>query len=190
MYSLEEDIIHFIFLCFKGKKRKKEDVDLVFHSVIVGNMLKNIGCDDKTVYVGYLHDVLEDTDCTFEELSDKFGEELANKVMLLSEDKSISDYRKRKTEFIKKLKQCEDKSILYVELADKLHNLVSDYELWRKNGKDSLMTESDNFDNFQWYYLEFQKFFNEELKENQLLDRYNEIVSLYFDINKTLILKN
>lgn len=77
-----------------------------------------------------------------------------------------------------------------MELADKSHNLVSDYELWRKNGKDSLMTESDNFDNFQWYYLEFQKLFNEELKENQLLDRYNEIVSLYFDINKTLILKN
>lgn len=52
MYTFEEDILHFIFIAFKGLKRKKEDIDLVFHSVMVGNMLKNIGCSENIVYTG------------------------------------------------------------------------------------------------------------------------------------------
>ena len=49
MYKLEEEIIHFVFLAFNGMKRKKENIDLSFHSIMVGIMLKNIGCDEKTV---------------------------------------------------------------------------------------------------------------------------------------------
>ena len=43
MYTKEEEIIHYIFKAFKGLKRKKEDIELCFHSIMVGNMLKNIG---------------------------------------------------------------------------------------------------------------------------------------------------
>ena len=39
MYTKEEDVIHFVFMAFKGMKRKKEDIDLSFHSIMVGNML-------------------------------------------------------------------------------------------------------------------------------------------------------
>ena len=49
-YTLEEEIIHFVFLAFYGLKRNKEDVDLSFHSIMVGIMLKNIGCSEDIVY--------------------------------------------------------------------------------------------------------------------------------------------
>ena len=39
MYELEEEIIHFVFKAFDGLKRKKEAIDLSFHSILVGNML-------------------------------------------------------------------------------------------------------------------------------------------------------
>ena len=50
MYTKEEEIIHFLFIAFDGLKRQKENIDLVFHSIMVGIMLKNISCDEDTVY--------------------------------------------------------------------------------------------------------------------------------------------
>lgn len=180
MYTKEEEIIHFVFLAFKGLKRKKEDIDLAFHSIIVGNMLKTISCDETTILVGYLHDIIEDTEYTYDNLLKKYGKEIADKVNYLSEDKTIEDYRERKSEFISRLKVA-DESILLVEIADKLQNLISDYDLYLKNGKNSLITEANNYNNLKWYYTELQKLFNERITNNTLLDRYNNIIQIYFN---------
>lgn len=40
MYNQEEKIIHFVFLAFDGLRRKKENIALSFHSIMVGTMLK------------------------------------------------------------------------------------------------------------------------------------------------------
>lgn len=104
MYTFEEDILHFIFLAFKGLKRKKEDIDLVFHSVMVGNMLKNIGCSENIFYTGYLHDIIEDTKYSYEDLKERYGKELADNVQKLSENTKILNYKERKEEFINRLK--------------------------------------------------------------------------------------
>ncbi len=180
MYTKEEEVIHFIFLAFKGLKRKKEDIDLAFHSIMVGNMLKTISCDETTILVGYLHDIIEDTDYNYDILLKKYGKEIADRVNFLSEDKTIEDYAKRKSKFISKLKTA-DESILLVEIADKLQNLISDYDLYLKNGKNFLITEADNYNNLKWYYTELQKLFNERINDNPLLDRYNNIMQIYFN---------
>ena len=66
------------------------------------------------------------------------------------------------------------------ELADKLQNLISDYDLYLKFGKDSLNTEANNYDELKWFYKTLQKLFNERINKNILLDRYNDIVEEYF----------
>ncbi len=180
MYTKEEEVIHFVFLAFKGLKRKKEDIDLSFHSIMVGNMLKNISCDETTILIGYLHDIIEDTDYTYDYLLEKYGKEVADGVNILSEDKTVSNYMDRKLKFISKLNSV-DENILVVELADKLQNLISDYDLYMKKGKDSLITEADNYNNLKWYYTELQKLFNERITDNILLDRYNKIIKVYFN---------
>ena len=123
MYTKEEDVIHFVFIAFKGMKRKKEDIDLSFHSIMVGNMLKNAGCNEDTVCIGYLHDIIEDTKYTYNDILKRYGKKIADAVMSLSDDKSISDYIKRKSAFIQSLKNVDD-NILTVELDDKLQNLI------------------------------------------------------------------
>ena len=178
-YTLEEEIIHFVFLAFYGLKRKKEDVDLSFHSIMVGIMLKNIGCSEDIVYIGYLHDIIEDSNYTYLDLENRFGKEIADGVLNLSENQSISDYRKRKSNFIENLYSV-DHSLILVEVADKLQNLISDYELYLNKGRLSLITECENYEDLKWYYLELQKLFHAKLENNSLLDRYDEIVSEYF----------
>lgn len=180
MYKLEEEIIHFVFLAFNGMKRKKENIDLSFHSIMVGIMLKNIGCDEKTVYIGYLHDILEDTNYTYEDILNKYGKEIADSILILSEDTSIKDYKERKKEFLNRLQYASD-NIILVEIADKLQNLISDYEKYKEYGKNYLVTEANNFDELKWYYIELKKIFNKRIKNNELLDRYNKITYEYFD---------
>ena len=180
MYELEEDIIHFVFLAFEGLKRKKENIDLAFHSIMVGNMLKNIGCNEETIYIGYLHDIIEDTKYTYEDLLDRYGKKIADGVLVLSENQNIADYVERKKEFLNRLEKAND-DILIVEIADKLQNLISDYEQYKIYGKDFLITEANNFDELKWYYLELKNLFNSRISKNQLLKRYNEIVFEYFE---------
>ena len=180
MYELEEDIIHFVFMAFNNLKRAKEDISLAFHSIMVGNMLKNLGCDEEIVYIGYLHDIIEDTKYTYEDLLNRYGKKIADGVLVLSENQNIANYVERKKEFLNRLEKTND-DILIVEIADKLQNLISDYEQYKIYGKDFLVTEASNFDELKWYYLELKKLFNSRISNNQLLKRYNEIVYEYFD---------
>ena len=179
MYTSEEKILHFIFIAFQGMKRKKENIDLVFHSVMVGNMLKNINSSEVIVNTGYLHDIIEDTSYTYEDIANKFGKQLADNVSKLSEDKTITNYKERKQEFINRLKNY-DSDLLLVELADKLQNLVSDYELFSKQGKESLPTEGKIYSQIKWFYTSLKDLFNEKLNNNTLLERYNNIYEEYF----------
>ena len=155
MYTFEEDILHFIFIAFKGLKRKKEDIDLVFRSVMVGNMLKNIGCSENIVYTGYLHDIIEDTKYSYEDLKERYGKELADNVQKLSENTKILNYKERKEEFINRLKTYNNNLIL-VELADKLQNLVSDYSLFLSLGKEALPSEAKTYEEIKWFYTELK----------------------------------
>ena len=178
-YTKEEEIIHFVFLAFNNMKRKKENINLSFHSIMVGNMLKNIGCDEQTVFIGYLHDIIEDTKYDYDFINNKYGSDIAQGVLLLTENKEIKNYIDRKKSFINKIKKAPE-NILLIELADKLQNLISDYDTYTKLGKNFLITEANNYEQIKWYYKTLQKIFNERINKNSLLDRYNDIIDEYF----------
>ena len=146
---------------------------------MVGSMLKNIGCDDETISIGYLHDIIEDTKYTYDDILKRYGKKVADGVLQLSEDQSIIDYVDRKKEFLKRL-ETADNNILMVELADKLQNLISDYEQYKIKGKDYLITEAKNYDELKWFYLTLKELFNKRLDNNRLLERYNKVVNEYF----------
>ena len=87
---------------------------------------------------------------------------------------------REKKSFLEKLNTL-DSDILLVELADKLQNLISDYDVFLIKGKQSLITESSNFEELRWYYISMQKLFNSKIPNNKLLERYNEIMNIYFN---------
>ena len=180
MYSKLEQAIKLVIKAFDGQKRIKEDINLAFHSISVGFMLKNIGCNDDVVISGLLHDIIEDTDYDYNYILNNFGKGIADTILLLTENQKIEDFKVRKNEFINRLSD-KNENILIIELADKLHNLLSDYELWEKDGNNALATLNTTYSMNKWYYLEFKKLFNKKInKDNELLIRYNKICELYF----------
>jgi hypothetical protein len=62
----------------------------------VAVLLRNRDYDDEVVAAGLLHDVVEDTDATVEDLRERFGDRVATLVAQLSDDPGIEDERGRK----------------------------------------------------------------------------------------------
>lgn len=179
MYTKFEEAIYFVFKAFNNKKRVKEDIDMAYHSVSVAVMLIEDGCDYDTILTGLLHDIIEDTNYTYDDLKEKFGTVIADNVLLVSENEDITDFRKRKEEFISRISTASN-NIIKVEIADKLHNLLSDYELFKKSGKNALETQKVTYEMNKWYYLEMLKVFEKSFTNSKLLERYKEIVNIYF----------
>jgi guanosine-3',5'-bis(diphosphate) 3'-pyrophosphohydrolase len=93
----------------------------VDHPVRVAELLDERGYRDEVLAAALLHDVVEDSETTLEELQEKFGDEVAGLVGALTDDQSIESYRERKAEHRERLAAVEDEA-LAIYAADKLTN--------------------------------------------------------------------
>lgn len=131
--------VEFAVRAHAGQARKGTDVPYVTHPLAVGLMLAQEGCREELIAAALLHDTVEDTPVTLEELKDKFGDDVADLVEGCSEpDKSLPwEERKRHTHAYLKRAPLD---VRIVSCADKLHNvrtMADDYEahgegLWRR----------------------------------------------------------
>jgi (p)ppGpp synthase/HD superfamily hydrolase len=91
------------------------------HPKMVAERLAAAGYADPVLAAGLLHDVVEDSDATVEQLRERFGEEVAGLVAALSDDESIEPYRERKQEHRQRIAEI-DGDALAIYAADKLTN--------------------------------------------------------------------
>jgi (p)ppGpp synthase/HD superfamily hydrolase len=175
-----ERAIKLVFIAHKGQIRRNSNIDFSYHPITVGFMLKDYGCKEDIVITGFLHDLIEDTSYGYDYIKDNYSTTIADNILLLSEDMSIKDFRLRKEAFINKLKNISDE-LLLVELFDKTHNLLSDYELYQTNGKQVFTYRSVTYEDNKWYYNELLNLFNEKIEDKKILKRYKNLVEYYFD---------
>jgi GTP pyrophosphokinase len=97
------------------------------HPVEVANILADMKLDTATIITGLLHDTVEDTSATLEEIQQLFGEEIAflvDGVTKLTRIELQSDKTKQADNFRKLfLAMSSDLRVLIVKLADRLHNM-------------------------------------------------------------------
>ena len=97
------------------------------HPLAVANILAEMKLDTITLVTALLHDTLEDTDVTYEQLNKQFGKdvaELVNGVSKLTKIESQTVEGKQAENFRKLLvAMSEDIRVLLVKLADRLHNM-------------------------------------------------------------------
>jgi (p)ppGpp synthase/HD superfamily hydrolase len=99
-------------------------VPYVSHLAGVAAILSRHGFSDEVVAAGALHDTLEDTETTFDELVSKFGPRVAELVRACSEaDKSLS-WEERKARYLETFSK-KDWEAQAITLADKIDNLQS-----------------------------------------------------------------
>jgi (p)ppGpp synthase/HD superfamily hydrolase len=115
--------------CHAGQVRKGSDVPYFQHVAAVAMILDRAGFEEDVVIAGLLHDVVEDTEATEEDVERRFGPMVSGIVRVCSEVKLDTHGRKRpwidrRRDHLASLGTA-DTATRAVMLADKLHNLIS-----------------------------------------------------------------
>ena len=88
-----------------GQVRAADGAPFVAHPIETASLLERSHYPDHVIAAAVLHDVLEDTWTTREELQERFGTEVAELVATLSDDPSIADERERRADLRERVRQ-------------------------------------------------------------------------------------
>lgn len=111
----------------KDQKRQSGE-PFVIHPLNVALILAEMNLDKETIVAGFLHDVVEDTECSIDDIRKEFGEEVAFLVDGVTKiEDVIKKQKRRKIEAsnIKKIIMAtiKDIRVILIKFADRLHNL-------------------------------------------------------------------
>ncbi len=109
-----------------GQKRK-DGSPYVTHAIAAAKIAGEMGLDDEAIMAALLHDVLEDTDATHEELAERFGADVADIVEGVTKLTRVqySSLEEAQMENLRKmlLAMAKDIRVILIKLADRLHNM-------------------------------------------------------------------
>ena len=112
---------------YHHNQKRESGEPYITHPLSVAYILLELGMDTDTICAALLHDVVEDTPCTLEELQKNFGSDVAMLVNGVTKLKKVETFTKdeQKAENIRKilLAMSEDIRVIIIKLADRLHNM-------------------------------------------------------------------
>lgn len=145
----DEDLLNraYVYAMKMHGSQKRANGDPYFsHPLEVAGILTEMKLDDATIATALLHDTLEDTPTTFEELRNLFGEEVAkmidgvtklSKIELQSTESSQAENFRKLV-----LAMSEDIRVLLVKLADRLHNMRTLHFIPKPEKRRRIATET------------------------------------------------
>lgn len=155
--------IIFAAMKHKDQKRKGTDIPYIVHPMEVMQILTAMSCPENVVVAGILHDTLEDTDTSPEEIRDIFGDEVLKIVQTESEDKSKT-WKERKQHTVDSLRT-DTRETKIVCLADKLSNLRSIYADFLSVGNKVWERFNAPKESVKWYYESIADALEDDFKD-------------------------
>lgn len=177
--NIIEDAFQFAVDKHAGQFRKGTNTSFITHPFAVSMILKHHGYQDEVVAAGLLHDVLEDTNTTENELRKRFGENVLNLVKAASEPDKTLPWEERKRKTIEEL-PFKTTNELAVIIADKLHNIYSikaDIDLVGDAVWDRF---NRGIDEQFWYFTNILSALNEVSHEMPLVQKLDKEVNNLF----------
>lgn len=122
------------------QRRKGERAEpYINHVIEVANLLAQNGADETTVIAGVLHDTVEDTNTSFDELEKEFGQNVANLVREVTDDKSLPKLERKNLQIVHAAHASDGAKM--IKLADKSANLRALLESPPPDWKQERITE-------------------------------------------------
>ena len=135
--------------------RRRSGEPYILHPIAVAQIVvDDIGLGYKSISAALLHDVVEDTDYTVEDLRERFGDKIASLVEGLTKIKNVLDYedKNKQSDLSSRSVQAEnfkrilltlndDPRVVLIKLADRLHNCRT-IEYMPEHKRDKILSET------------------------------------------------
>jgi hypothetical protein len=148
----------------------------ITHPYAVACIIADYTEDEDTIIAGLLHDTLEDTDYSPEELEADFGPQVLRIVLGVTEDTEGS-WAARKASYLRALKDAPAASFM-VAAADKIHNLRSVIEEYHEDPLGYLENFGGSLEERFDHYQRLAALFNVKLG-NDIIREFNHVFSEY-----------
>lgn len=158
-------------------RRETEPLPYITHLFSTALLVAEGGAHDDVVTAALLHDILEDTATTREEIAVAFNEQVTELVEAVSERKEIEgkelDWKERKADYLARLEQASDDAIL-IAIADKIDNVESKLESFAEEGSALLARWGQPMEEYLWYHGEALQIAQARLPDHPLTKRLAE----------------
>ncbi|MCL2408331.1 MAG: bifunctional (p)ppGpp synthetase/guanosine-3',5'-bis(diphosphate) 3'-pyrophosphohydrolase [Oscillospiraceae bacterium] len=128
-----------------GTQLRKDGTEFVTHPLAVAEIVLEIGLDEDSLCAAFLHDCIEDTDATFEEIEKLFGPDVAIIVDGVTKLTRVT-YTSKEEEQMENLRKMliamvRDIRVILIKIADRLHNMRTiEYQTAEKQREKALET--------------------------------------------------
>lgn len=156
MLRPDKELLHamaFAFDAHRRQKRKGTSIPYIFHPFNVGRMLMIWGHQGEVPIAGILHDTVEDTEVSQEELFEEFGLVVGRLVEELTDPEKARRWEIRKQGALDRLEGMSS-GALWIVCADKLDNLRSIQDSLLLHGETLWGRFNRPKADQSWYYLE------------------------------------
>jgi (p)ppGpp synthase/HD superfamily hydrolase len=182
--SLVDKAIIYAVTHHKNTRRKGKNIPYILHPLEAMGIVATITDDQELIAAAALHDLIEDTDVTYDDIYNEFGKRIAD-IVLSESNNAIDNYEdlswheiREKT--MEKLKKASIDSKI-VALGDKLSNMRAIYTDHKILGEKLwLRFNEKNPKEHKWRYVELTKCFD-ELQDTNAYKEFRNLVSKVFD---------
>ncbi len=180
-YKIEQAIRAVTILHENQLRRGSIPLPYISHLFAVMTILRDYTTDEDILVAGLLHDTLEDTDYTLDELKEDFGGPIAEIVLSVTEPSEVNGVKatwlQQKKVYLKQLKKA-DKKALMVCAADKIHNYRSIVEEYHERHSDFLRDFGPNLQDRMETHQAISNTLNSKLK-NDIVHEFNNTFTEY-----------
>jgi len=179
---LIDTAIEFATKAHRNQVRKGTDIPYISHLFSVGIILTEAGCSEEVIAAGILHDTIEDTSTTVEDLLAIFGEKVTDIVEGCTEPDKSLPWEERKQRMIEFLKTAPY-DVCLVSCADKLHNIRSIAGEYARIGDEVWARFKQGKKEQEWFYRRIVQSLCNRTGENENTTLFtqlrNEVDSLF-----------
>ena len=160
--------IEFAARAHSGQYRKGTKLPYIVHPLGVAKILIEYGCPEQLIVAGILHDTVEDTPVTLDDVKKTFGWDIADLVEAASEPDKSDEWENRKKHTIGMLKSLSRDAAILV-LADKVDNIRAIREDLERNGENLWNRFNAPKVKQKWYYESLVSTFSSKLTDENSL---------------------
>lgn len=183
--TLLENAILFAVKAHEGMLRKDKRTPYILHPLEAASICGTLTSDEQVLAASVLHDTVEDTAVTAEEILARFGERVAMLVASETEEPFShlapeASWQLRKESSLKALREARDPGVKILWLGDKLSNMRSFYRQWQAEGEAMWRHYHQKDPAAQaWYYRSIARALS-DLQDSAAWQEYQHLVESIF----------